>query len=563
MIAFRSRCRFMKMSLFHLLPKRLWFWPLAIALLAAAAVMAALDPAGDHPGGWDGPGMTVDEAFNVAQGVQLIDRALAGDLAGFRTVDSRLPDHPPLGRLWIGACHEAAFLIWPPAGSQVPYSVACARTGSALAFAGTVFLIGWFIGRWFGAWAGGSAALAIVLMPRLFGHAHLAALESCIDFMYAAVVLFLADRWGESASAGSSRTAVQPPRSLGRKASFRSAAAGGILLGLALLTKIQAVLLPIPIALWTIAVCRKRAVPLLAVWGLVGGLVFLLAWPYLWTDPIAHIQRYLGRTTERSVIYAWYGGQAVRDRDLPWHYPWVLWGSTIPIGLLLLGGWGAWAGLRGASHRARTALVLACLAFPLLVFSIPGVAVYDGERLFSVSFPLWGGLVGIGADAIGRLLARRFSARSSMAVVAAVLAAQSTGLFVLAPCWLSYYNAAVAGLGGAKRLGLPISYWGDGLTRGLLAEVVRHVPRKSRIAVAPVLHPYQWRELSLQSPALGRAEIEFVPLGSPEAEQSDYLLFFPRYEYLPDEFRRPLDPDRVVSAIRRDGGLLAGLYKLR
>lgn len=507
--------------------------------------------------------MTVDEAFNVAQGVQLIDRLLAGDLAGFRAADSRLPDHPPLGRLWLGACHEAAFLIWPPRGSQVPYSVACARAGSALAFAGTVFLIGWFTSRWYGVAAGAAAALAVVLMPRLFGHAHLAALESCIDFMYAAVVLFLADRWEEKTPAGALPPAIERSTPTGRRDSLWPAAVGGILLGLALLTKIQAVFLPIPVAIWTIALFRKRAVPRLVVWGLVGGLVFLCAWPYLWTDPLAHLQQYLGRTTERSVIYAWYGGAAVRDRDLPWHYPWVLWGTTIPIGLLLLGGWGAWAGLRGAPQRWRVALVLACLTFPLIVFSIPGVAVYDGERLFSVSFPLWGVLVGVGADAIRQRLARRFSPGLSVAALATFLAVQSYGLFALAPAWLSYYNLTLGGLAGAKRIGLPVTYWGDGVTRELLADVAGRVPRGSRIAVAPVLHPHQWHELLLQSPALIDREIEFVPLGAPEAGQSDYLLFFPRSEYLPDEYRGPLDANRIVAAIRRDGVLLAGLYRLR
>lgn len=551
------------MSIAASLPNRPWFWPLAIAFVAAVAVLAALDPAGDHSGGWDGPGMTVDEAFNVAQGVQLIDRLLDGDLAGFRAADSRLPDHPPLGRLWIGACHEAAFLVWPPAGSQVPYSVACARAGSALAFAGTVFLIGWFTARWYGAVAGAGAALAVALMPRLFGHAHLAALESCIDFMYAAVVLFLADRWGEKTPAGSAPAAIDHSRPTGRHDSLWSATGGGILLGLALLTKIQAVLLPIPVAIWTIARCRKRAVPRLVVWGLVGGLVFLCAWPYLWTDPIAHVQQYLGRTTERSVIYAWYGGEAIRDRDLPWHYPWALWGTTIPTGLLLLGGWGAWAGLRGTLQRWRAALVLACLVFPLIVFSIPGVAVYDGERLFSVSFPLWGVLVGIGADSIHRRLAQKFSPGLSVAALAVFLAGQSYGLFALAPSWLSYYNLTVGGLAGAKRLGLPVTYWGDAVTRGLLADVARHVPQKSRIAVAPVLHPHQWHELRLQSPPLIGKEIEFVPLGTPEAVQCDFLLFFPRFEYLPGEYRGPLDSSRIPLAVRREGVLLAALYRLR
>ena len=53
-----------------------WLWPAVIAALAGAFVLIRLDPAGDHPGGWGGPGMTVDESFNVDQGVRL-----AGHLA--------------------------------------------------------------------------------------------------------------------------------------------------------------------------------------------------------------------------------------------------------------------------------------------------------------------------------------------------------------------------------------------------------------------------------------------------------------------------------------------------
>jgi len=172
-----------------------WLWPAVIAALAGALVLMRLDPAGDHPGGWDGPGMTVDESFNVDQGARLVDRLFAGDMAGFQAVDAQLPDHPPLGRLWIGLCHELAILCFPPVDPRVPYSVTCARTAPAAAFAATVLLVGWFTGRRYGRSAGAFAAASMVLMPRTFGHAHLAALESCINLAYAAAVFYVADRW--------------------------------------------------------------------------------------------------------------------------------------------------------------------------------------------------------------------------------------------------------------------------------------------------------------------------------------------------------------------------------
>jgi hypothetical protein len=542
-----------------------WLWPSAIAALAAALVLATIDAAGDHPGGREGPGLTVDEALNVAQGVHLADRLISADLAGFRALDRRMPDYPPLGRLWLGLCHEVAFLVAPPLDSNVPYSITCARSAPALAFALTVFLVGWAAGRWYGNYAGAIAALSLILMPRIFGHAHIASLESCIDLAYAATVLYLADRWSKSnGSIDASRAVANRPNSEPAQGPrYRTALIGGVLFGLALLIKIQAVLLPIPISLWALVVLRRRALILLPVFGLTGLLVLFTGWPFLWDAPLSNLRQYLGRSTERVVIYAWYGGQAVADRDLPWHYPWVMWLTTVPFGLHLLGVVGAWRSLSDASERPRAILLLACLSFPLVLFSLPGVVVYDGERLFSISFPLWGLFIGCGAHTLRQAVTQRLSPTVAGAVLGALLAAQSWGLFQMAPCWLSYYNLSVGGLRGAERLGLPVTYWGDGMTRRLIAATAEIVPRGSTIAVAPVLYPNQWDELILQSPMLREHEVTFVPLDSAEAADCEMALFFPRREYLPDELRGPLDPDRIVAAVRRDGVVLAVLYRIR
>jgi hypothetical protein len=543
-----------------------WLSPAVIAGAALIAVLSMLDPTGDHPGGWDGPGLTVDEPFNVIQGVQLVDRLLAGDLAGLRAVDARLPDHPPLGRLWIGICHEMAFVISPPIGTTTPYSFTCARSAPALAFAAVVFLVGWFTNRWFGGWSGGLASLGVVLMPRTFGHAHIASLESGINLAYVAVVLYLADRWGSPAAKAilpapnASDSRRQPMLSL---PTWRSAIIGGILFGLALLTKIQAVLLPIPVTIWALLVWRKRAIGLIPIWGLVGGLVFFAGWPYLWDSPLPHIQQYLGRTTERAVIYAWYGGRSIADREIPWHYPWVIWGTTIPIGLHFLGACGLGSSLRHEGRGTRAWLILACLAFPLFVFSIPGIAVYDGELLFSVSFPLWGVFVGVGGEWLRERLASRLPVKFSGAVVGGMMATQACGLIVMAPCWLSYYNALAGGLRGAEQKGLPVSYWGDGVLTELTDEVAKHVEWRAKIAVAPVLHPEQWNQIGRQSPILSERQIQFIPLGSQESADCELLLFFCRPEYLPEEYRGVLDEKRIVAAVRREGVILAALYRIR
>jgi hypothetical protein len=549
---------------FSRLSRSIWFWPALIAAGAFAGIVVALDPTGDHPGLWDGPGLTVDESFNVAQGTALADKLLAGDLAGLRKVDARLPDHPPLGRVWIGLCHELAFLVWPPVERQVPYSVTCARTGSAAAFAALLVVVGVCAGRWYGRLAGAVSPLSLVLMPRVFGHAHLAALETMVNLTCTAAILYLADVWGcEFQSEGTDQPVSPVEHKRARQRLLVQSATGGLLFGLALLTKVQAVLLPIPVALWAMICLRWRAVPRLAVWGVTGGLMFLLFWPHLWDSPVVRLQEYLGRTTDRATLYVWYLGQVIADRDVPWHYSWVMFLTTVPVGLHVAGLFGLRGTGKPAWRSPREALLLAGVLFPLIVFSIPGVAVYDGERLFLLVFPLWSLFIGRGAVCLWQWLARRLSNRLATIGLATFLAAQSYGLWSMAPCWLSYYNLAAGYLPGASKLGLEISYWGDGVTRELLEQTARIVPENSRIAVTPTLHAAQWQELLFQTPSLRQRNIELIPDTPADGKRPPYLLFFMRPEYLPEDLRSSQDQGRIVAAIRRQGVLLAALVQRR
>jgi 4-amino-4-deoxy-L-arabinose transferase-like glycosyltransferase len=525
-----------------------WLWPTLVALCAGTAILTALDPAGDYPNRRAGPGLTVDEIFNVDQGVRLADRLFAGDFGGYCRQDAALHDHPPLGRLWIGLCHEAAYLIAPPRQPHSAWVVACARTASAVAFMALVVLIGTWTGRRSGLLAGAIAALALVLMPRVFGHAHLAALESPLNLVYAAAVLAVA-AWAEE----------------GRPPSTRRAACAGLLFGLALLTKIQAVLLPLPIAVWALCNWKRRGIGPLAVWGFTGAAVFVLGWPWLWSDSLEHLRNYLASSTNRSIVYVEYFGRKYADRDVPWHYPWVLFCTTVPIGLQALGVGGLVSGTeRPLGKSPRELLLLACAAFPLVVFSLPGVAVYDGERLFLVSFPLWAIFVGRGGAAAFAWLRGKLSLGRSTAIAAVFLGLQAYGLVALAPFHLSYYNLLAGGLQGASRLGLQTTYWGDGVNRELLERTAELVPQGAVVDFVPVLHPYQLPALLSQAPELRAKEIRLRAFTGAPSEQPPvrYLLSFARREYLPESWNPGPPGARVLAEIRREGIRLAALYEM-
>ena len=277
----------------------------------------------------EGPGLTVDEIFNVQQGVYLVNQSRAlgwinlipgTSLEAFRPSNGYLPDHPPLGRYWLGVHHELTWWLFPPSDPDGFFVTSCARTGSATAFALTVFLVGTMASWWWGPRTGFFAALSLVLMPRVFGHAHLASLETITNLTCTAAVLSVAHSWN------------------GKEApSWQICCLTGALFGLALLTKIQAILIPVPVAIWCLWRWRQRAIVPLLIWSATAFVVFLAGWPYLWFESTKHLMEYLGRTTNRMTLSVWYFGTKYSDKAVPWHYPFVIFTLTVAGRATLVG----------------------------------------------------------------------------------------------------------------------------------------------------------------------------------------------------------------------------------
>ncbi len=586
-------------------------WPsLLVAVVAWISIVVAIDPAGSYPNMPEGPGLTVDEIFNVEQGVLLVEQARAlgwfnlipgVSVEAFKPENGYLPDHPPLGRYWLGVHHHLTWWLAPPFDPEGFCVTACARTGSATAFALTVWMIGLFATAHYGRAAGLLTSLALVLMPRVYGHAHLASLETITNLTCTAAVLAVAHWWSGSASGchghgfawpcwRSRATAMQSHdrgtrpktladangvRSIASTPSSRVALLTGVMMGLALLTKIQAVLIPIPVILWALWRWRTKAILPLLIWGVTANVVFFALWPYLWLDPIGHFLEYLGRTTNRATIHCFYFGVRYDDKAVPWHYPFVMFAVTVPVGLHLLGVWGLFSlfgrqpparipntdatpsGGRessgssgdpqtprstkapltltfspedgGEGTRSRDVLLLACTVFPLIVFALPGVAVYDGERLFLTSFPLWAILAGRGTSRLCEFIVHR---ADNLITLLTAAVAMSLLLFYhlawqvgLRPCHLCYYNELTLGQVGAARAGLELDYWGVGATRTLLTELAEFVPSNSHVATTPTLHQFQADEYRRQSPILRRRGISTVSYESLAAPPSVVLVF--------------------------------------
>ena len=493
-------------------PARVFVGPLIVSVLTLVAVLVTLDPADSRPGLPQGPGITLDESFNVQMGVYLVESLKSYGLGILdpNSIEEVFgnpgynPDHPPLGRLWLGVFHEISRAVAPVESGDNPFVTIHARAGSAVAFALTVLLVGVFATRRWAPLAGVTSSVSLAAMPRLFGHAHLASLETFMGLTWTVAILgtiHLSARRDESnsddASNSDSNVALksEPP---GDKAAILC----GLFIGLALLTKMQAVLLPPMLTVWALWHWRLSAFRPLAVSGIATAVVFVIGWPWLWLDLPGHLAGYFGRTTGRVSLNVWYFGQVFKDVDAPWHYPWVMTLVTVPIGILLLAAVGLWGARRRILSDPATSLIIGSVIAPLVLFSLPGVAVYDGARLFLVAFPGIALLAGCGVSGFcDRLVARKWPHKPILGIF---LATQAVGVVVTTPYYLSYYNLAIGGTSGAERLGFEVSYWGDSFSREFVSDLVDAVPDGTIAQVAPVLHQFQLPEIERQVPTLAR-----------------------------------------------------------
>jgi len=415
--------------------------------------------------------------------------------------------HPPLGKLWI-----ALNLIAFAGGLDV---VSAARMGAAIVFGlAALTLYGW-IARRRGERVGLMAAGAFVLMPRIFGHAHFANLEMLT------VLLWLA-------------TTVAFERGL---YSRKWSVACGILFGLALLTKINALFLPVVLGAWGLIFHGRKAWRNLIVMAVAGPLLFWAGWPALWHHPVAGIRAYLADKAARDVIPVFYLGRTYGDPSAPFHYPFVMLLASTPLPILAAGGIGIARFVRRLKEARREAayegLVLANFAFPVLLLAAPGVPRYDGIRLMLCAFPFLAVLAAEGAWAVWERLEERVERprRTAAWIGGATLAWLLISVALFHPFQLCYYSELVGGPWGARRLGFETTYWNETLDDDAVTWLNRRVPPNGRVAFVAV-GGLVWQYY----PAMGEARQD---IGVTEFDRGDwdYLVVVPRQGMLSDEVK--------------------------
>ena len=401
-------------------------------------------------------GTTYDEPIYQSKAVQALEwlrlavtgPSLALTPAAIERYWHAKDQHPGFVKLLSGVAGVTLGRLAPPGEAM--------RTGTnllaALCFAALYLFTAGLWGRAAGVYAVG----ALLLMPRVFAHAHLAALDAPVMAM---TFLVLAASW---------RACVAHERP---RRAWAWALAAGALWGLALSTKLNAFFVPFVVFPWALVFARGSLGRLAVGFAALGPLVFLATWPWLWHDTWSRFGDYFHFHFRHWEIAVTYLGNTYAVA--PWHYPLVMTAITTPpvtLALALVGL--AAVRLRGPFTPQGAALAL--VAWALLVNFVPSclpeTPKYNGVRLFLPVFPLLAVLAAVGFRTaldwlVGRIrgaaadvgLRRRVTALALFAALIGPLAA--TARFT--PFHLSYYNALIGGLPGAARAGMEPTYWGE------------------------------------------------------------------------------------------------------
>jgi 4-amino-4-deoxy-L-arabinose transferase-like glycosyltransferase len=364
-----------------------------------------------------------------------------GTIVRWWVQDPTLELHPPLGKFLSG-------LSWA-AFRGLLGDIAAHRLSNALLFSLLVAAVFWMVSSMRGTASGMFAALSLILMPRMFFHAHLANIDTTV-----AITWFLAMYafWGLESRPG-----------------WLPVAIAGLFYGLALATKMNAVVMPLVWGIWVLLFRRNLlSILRLGVVSAIGVVVFVVTWPWLYHDTANRLLYYVLMASRFKDRPQFYLGQALPH--VPWHYPFVITLAVVPLVITVMYLLGT---VQVARRRPADAWgwLLIINALTPLIFAATGLqAAYSGERHFIPAYPYLACLAGIGfasaLDVLGARAAQLYEwlnhkqVRWGAAMMLAVLFLPALiSMVQIHPYELSYYSELVGGLRGATRLGLETTFW--------------------------------------------------------------------------------------------------------
>jgi 4-amino-4-deoxy-L-arabinose transferase-like glycosyltransferase len=422
-------------------------------------------------------------------------------------------EHPPLVKTLMGASEKTFHdgLDWTDeiTAYRLPQA-ALAALLVGLVFAMTLVLWGWAEAT--------VAGLLVLFLPRAFFHAGLGCFDAPITTLWFATIYAY---W----------------RAL---ASRRWSWIAGVIFGLALATKHNALLLPFAIGLhytwvayrpfrlernaavarlvkttrwqrkvaWTIETGRaighgwwKTRPSIILAFAVIGPLTLYAVWPWLWFDPIAHVKDWIGFHTDHVHYNFEYLGDNWNAPPFPWHVALITTLFTVPVVTLAAGAIGTGVLIARARRgetldgdRAPGTLLFLSAGASMGPFILLGsTPIFGAEKHWAPAIPSLCIAAGVGAVWAARALVdgaaelsqrvRTFSAPLRVIAVVVVgttvVTAAAVETFHAQPYALTHYNALAGGAPGGADLGMNRQFWGYS-ARGVLPYLQKNAPTVSQ-----------------------------------------------------------------------------------
>jgi len=330
---------------------------------------------------------------------------------------------------------------------------------------------------------------SLLTMPRVFAHAHFASIDGPLTACWMLT-------WAAFDGARRSRLGCVK---------------WGVLLGLTMSCKFTGWLAITGFLGWSLLYRDRAALRVCLFGGLIACLTFVNVNPALWNDPLGGMTQFFWLNTHRAshglnIPIQFLGVRYDMHHPLPWYNSMAWLVLTVPVGTLLLAGYGAVTAVRKWRQEAFGMSLLIQTAILVIAKALPFAPPHDAERLFLPSFVFLAGLAGFGASRIieaaraagERLCTKRGSDplllgndakaghngkgsdpvfvqspggwRLRLACPMLCLAVLSAGAETVwySPQWLCYYSPLVGGVSGAARLGFEPTYYWDGLDREVI-----------------------------------------------------------------------------------------------
>ncbi len=401
------------------------------------------------------------------------------------------------------------------------------------------------------------AALAFILAPRHFFHAQLACFDMPVTLMWLATIMAFRKAAG----------------------SWKWSILTGLIWGLALAVKLNAFFLPVVLGIhWLITGGRHFSlsrrglkfprIPLAFFCMLVlGPVVFLLHWPFLWHDTIARLGWYLGFHLNHINYYWEYFGKLLTDPPFPWAYPFIVTALSLPLPTMLLATFGFLAllgrrlgrpvhtGLQllarlGGMKTVATAdakvttdieksdawLLLLNAFIPLLIIAIPTIPIFGGIKHWLHAMPFACILAGLALDRLVQALPEKkierlhlTTGRAFTALAGLVLLPSLLGLVQVGNYGTTYYNELAGGVAGGADLGMQRQYWSNDIS-GALPWINENLPHGARLYLHEV-NGECFRSYKRDGYLRGDLRMAWTP------ESSDFTAYLYHREFVDTEYR--------------------------